>query len=169
MPTTYIENESKLTFPASFMEIRAGHLSTLARAGGTVPTATIDGKLTVSQDTGQTTDIQICTGSSPHVFGTLNVTGDITWNAGTFYPVVNASSPPQADKWITSRKFTVGANAQLSPVTINIPPGGMPANQVWLFLQAGTDGIVGTAPAVIGGVYTVSPSGTPVTQWYFAT
>jgi hypothetical protein len=166
---TYIESESKITVTNqdSYVQISGGHLSTLARAGAAVQTATIDGKLQLDGSGGQV-DIVICDGSTPHVFGTLFVTGDINWQAGTFRPVVNASNPPEADLWRTSGKFTVGGQAQLAPGTINIPPGGMPANQLWLFLQ-GDDRIDGTPPAVIGGIYTVSPSGSPVKKWFFAT
>ena len=69
---------------------------------------------------------------------------------------------------IVDTRSSASFAAAFIPGTINIPPGGMPANQVWLFLQAGTAGIVGDPPGVIGGIYTVTRVGTPVTQWFFA-
>jgi hypothetical protein len=166
---TYIENGS--TLQGASIAIVGGKLSTLARAQGE-QTATInvdaEGNLLVDAE------VVICDGSNPHVFGKLHVNGSVTWQGGTYRPVLDGSNPANADLWSCTGKFTNPHTAEnlrfIAPRTVNIPPGGVAKNQKWRIVHSDVEivpppaGLPPVYAPVIG--YQLIPSGNPnVTDW----
>jgi len=125
--TIYIQGGATLK-AAHGVVLTGGKLATFANTAGGSQTATIAGDVNNSG-----ADVVICDLSSPHVFGTLYVTGNVRWTGGTYRPVLNAAAPGTADLWKVKGNFEVGGTARIAPGTIN---GAPQQNQLWDIMEA---------------------------------
>ncbi len=79
----------------------------------------------------------------------FSVTGDVTWNSGTYTPRVNGAVLGQSDSWRALDVFTVGAAAAWAPTVDD--PAAVVKNEWWTLLT-GLKGIVGAPPALPAGL-----------------
>ena len=123
-------------------------------------------------------DITIDAGSvNPHTYGSLNVTGNVTWTGGKLHMLVNAdinNNPNQSDSWVIngtlsvtvafdangptagSPSFAIGTDGNTPP-----PPRGKWTN----FIGAGAITLRGPRPSA-GDLFITVSEGDPVTtKW----
>jgi hypothetical protein len=134
------------------MLVTSGSLKT--RFDGVGLKATIKGSLTVGTvgGTDPTPTVEFDHIAGAIQAGTLAVEGDVTWNRGTFKPVLTVPTSPVngglADSWSATGTFTIGAAASLVPICPN--KNTATAGNFWSILT-GLSGIVGDAPTLPDG------------------
>jgi hypothetical protein len=105
-------------------------------------------------------DIYINYGAAAHVsFGSLSVSGDVTWAGGTYHPYVWGDvNNGDADVWFAGGAFTVGGTAALDPVSIagEWTPTPPTSGYQWTVIQSiGNLTVANGTPTIDGQVWEV--------------
>jgi hypothetical protein len=134
--------------------------------------ATIKGDLRVTG----TTEILINSGpnetASYHIYGTLTIDGDVSWEAGTYRPRVPAEhNQGQADLWYATGTFSAsGIGPQIVPVALDDEQAEVPpdSEDSWLVIKA-NGGLTSNnnAPHYDTNIWILETAGiNPVTEWW---
>jgi hypothetical protein len=104
-----------------------------------------------------------------HLFGTLKVDGNVNWTGGTYSPYVSNVANGPSDLWWSTKTFTIGGTAALSPIAVDAtnkvvaPTSGF----TWQLLQ-GDKGITAAnnTPTYDANTWIIVPGpGNPVLIW----
>jgi hypothetical protein len=152
---TDIQGGSKLSVAHRFV-VASGTLET--DSGATSQTATIQGDLLVA---GSSTVVKINDDVGTHVFGTLAVTGDVTWSGGTYVTNIDIVNAGVCDQWTAGGTFS--ANGQNDTISIQYGGGEIPTGTGWDVIEAGTSLNISWSFSSPGGPFSWTVTATDLT------
>jgi hypothetical protein len=103
-----------------------------------------------------------------HLFGQLQIHGNVHFIGGTYRPFVSADSDDVSDIWYATGTFTIGGTAAIAPGAVDgennpvLPPSGM----AWFAIRS-DGGITNAAdtPSILSGWAVEADANNPVTWW----